>query len=35
MPELVVAGGDAVAVGQPRFSPDGDALAFVSDATAG
>ena len=29
----VVAGGDAVSVGQPRFSPDGDALAFVSDAS--
>jgi dipeptidyl aminopeptidase/acylaminoacyl peptidase len=29
----VVAGGDDVAVGQPRFAPDGSALAFVSDAT--
>lgn len=28
----VVAGGDGVAVGQPRFSPVGDMLAFVSDA---
>src|SRR2546430_2159750 len=25
-------GGDAVAVGQPRFSPDGAQLAFISDA---
>ena len=31
----VVAGGDDVAVGQPRFSPDGDALAFVAEATVG
>ncbi|HUF83259.1 MAG TPA: hypothetical protein VMQ81_01575, partial [Acidimicrobiia bacterium] len=29
----VVTGGDDVAVGQPRFAPDGSALAFVSDAT--
>jgi dipeptidyl aminopeptidase/acylaminoacyl peptidase len=29
----VVAGGDGVAVAQPRFSPDGTALAYVSDAT--
>ncbi len=29
----VVAGGDDVAVGQPRYAPDGSALAFVSDAT--
>ncbi len=29
----VIAGGDDVAVGQPRFSPDGAALAFVSDAS--
>lgn len=29
----VVAGGDDVGVGQPRFSPDGSRLAFVSDAT--
>lgn len=28
----VVAGGDGVAVGQPRFAPDGSALAFISDA---
>jgi dipeptidyl aminopeptidase/acylaminoacyl peptidase len=28
----VVAGGDDVAVGQPRFAPDGSALAFISDA---
>ncbi|MET1002446.1 MAG: hypothetical protein ABWZ15_11595, partial [Acidimicrobiia bacterium] len=28
----VVAGGDAVGVGQPRFSPNGDRIAFVSDA---
>jgi dipeptidyl aminopeptidase/acylaminoacyl peptidase len=28
----VVAGGDGVACGQPRFSPDGGALAFVCDA---
>jgi dipeptidyl aminopeptidase/acylaminoacyl peptidase len=27
----VVAGGDDVSVGQPRFSPSGDALAWVSD----
>jgi dipeptidyl aminopeptidase/acylaminoacyl peptidase len=27
----VVAGGDAVAVGQPRFAPSGGALAYVSD----
>jgi dipeptidyl aminopeptidase/acylaminoacyl peptidase len=27
----VVAGGDDVSVGQPRFAPDGRALAFVSD----
>jgi len=30
-PAAVVAGGDGIAVGQPRFSPDGSALAFVSD----
>lgn len=29
----VVAGGDDVSVGQPRFAPDGSALAFVSDGT--
>ncbi len=29
----VVAGGGAVSVGQPRFSPDGTRLAYVSDAT--
>ena len=29
----VVAGGEGVATGQPRFSPDGSALAFVSDQT--
>ncbi len=29
---VVVAGGDDEAVGQPRFSPDGASLAFVSDA---
>jgi dipeptidyl aminopeptidase/acylaminoacyl peptidase len=28
----VVAGGGAVSVGQPRFSPDGTRLAYVSDA---
>lgn len=28
----VVAGGESTAVGQPRFSPDGSRLAFVSDA---
>jgi dipeptidyl aminopeptidase/acylaminoacyl peptidase len=28
----VVAGGDGVGVGQPRFSPSGDRLAFVCDA---
>ncbi len=28
----VVAGGDGVATGQPRFSPAGDLLAFTSDA---
>jgi len=28
----VVAGGDGVAVGQPRFSPRGDALAYICDA---
>ena len=27
-----VAGGDAVAASQPRFSPDGSQLAFISDA---
>src|SRR5439155_12252239 len=27
----VVAGGDGTAVGQPRFSPDGAALAYVCD----
>jgi dipeptidyl aminopeptidase/acylaminoacyl peptidase len=30
-PAQVVEGGDGVAVGQPRFSPDGSALAFVCD----
>ena len=29
----VVAGGGPVSVGQPRFSPDGTRLAYVSDAT--
>ena len=29
---VVVAGGDDVAVGQPRFAPVGDALAFVAEA---
>ena len=29
----VVAGGSGISVGQPRFSPDGGALAYVSDAT--
>jgi dipeptidyl aminopeptidase/acylaminoacyl peptidase len=29
----VIAGGGAVSVGQPRFSPDGSRLAYVSDAT--
>lgn len=29
----LVAGGGAVSVGQPRFSPDGSRLAYVSDAT--
>lgn len=28
---VVVAGGDDVAVGQPRFAPHGDALAFVAE----
>lgn len=28
-----VAGGEGIAVGQPRFSPDGSRLAYVSDAT--
>ncbi len=28
---VVVAGGDAVSVGQPRFAPDGSRLGFVSD----
>lgn len=28
-----VAGGDGIAVGQPRFSPDGSLVAYVSDAT--
>jgi len=27
----IVAGGDTIAVGQPRFSPDGTRLAYVSD----
>ena len=31
----LVAGGDDVAVGQPRFAPTGDALAFVAEPTAG
>ena len=30
---VVVAGGDDVAVSQPRFAPDGSALAYVSDAS--
>jgi len=30
---VVVAGGDQVSVGQPRFAPDGSALAFVSDVS--
>ena len=29
----VIAGGDDVSVGQPRFSPDGQWLAYVSDAS--
>jgi len=29
----VVAGGGAVSVGQPRFSPDATRLAYVSDST--
>jgi dipeptidyl aminopeptidase/acylaminoacyl peptidase len=29
----IVAGGEDVAVGQPRFSPDGTRLAYTSDAT--
>ena len=29
----VVAGGDGIAVGQPRFAPGGRALAYVSDAS--
>ena len=28
----VMAGGNGVSVGQPRFSPDGSALAYISDA---
>lgn len=28
----VIAGGDGVSTGQPRFSPDGSAIAFVSDS---
>jgi Tol biopolymer transport system component len=28
----VVAGGEAIAVGQPRFAPDGGRLAYISDA---
>jgi dipeptidyl aminopeptidase/acylaminoacyl peptidase len=32
-PPDVVAGGDGVACGQPRFSPDGSSLAFVCDRT--
>lgn len=30
---VIVAGGDDVAVGQPRFSPDGSLLGFLSDAS--
>ena len=30
---VVVAGGDGVAVQEPRWAPDGSALAFLSDAT--
>jgi dipeptidyl aminopeptidase/acylaminoacyl peptidase len=30
---VTVAGGDGVATGQPRFSPDGSRLGWVSDAT--
>ncbi len=29
----VVAGGDGIATGQPRFSPDGSALGYISDQT--
>ncbi|MGH9040448.1 MAG: S9 family peptidase, partial [Acidimicrobiia bacterium] len=29
----VVAGGDGIATGQPRFSPDGSALGWISDQT--
>ena len=29
----VVAGGEGISVGQPRFSPDGASLGYVSDAT--
>jgi dipeptidyl aminopeptidase/acylaminoacyl peptidase len=32
-PARVIAGGDGVATGRPRFAPDGRALAYVSDAT--
>lgn len=32
-PVRIVAGGDAVAVSQPRFSPDGAQLAWISDET--
>ncbi len=30
---ILVAGGDEVSVGQPRFAPDGSALAYVSDVS--
>lgn len=31
-PIATVAGGDAISVGQPRYSPDGNSLAYVCDA---
>lgn len=31
----IIAGGDDIAVGQPRFSPDGTRLAYVCDAETG